>query len=603
MLLKCMNLLRIIGIFYLGFLLVMPLHAQAAWWWPFGKDKGLEYHVETTGISSNMEEWFEELRLTEATKTNLPNDYIELRQEAVSIASRMRTALEARGYYDAIINQSIHGDQEPYVLKYVIRPGNRYKISNMYTEWPGKSLKKVNTIPVKTRIGDPVDVAVIQEDSTILLKEIGRDNCLLFLNITPLLRLHGQTHEAEIVFRVDHGPSADFGKVIVDGNVDVNDKVIQRSVVWKQGECFAQDKVNTTRSNLIQNQLFASVDVTPASEPDALGQVPISITVKERVPRTITAGVNFSTDQGAGLVTGWEHRNLLGNGERFNAILTLAQQEQSLINNLRIPAFLRNDQTLALLAGIRRENTDIYTSQSLDVGATLEKKLSPRLNSGLGIAYRITQTEDLLVGNSRYGLLSFPGFLEYNSRDNDLDTRKGFFGRVALTPYTETFGDGGQFFKTQATGQTYLSSDTITYKPTLALRLTAGSIAGAEGTDVPADIRFYAGSGGSVRGYSFQSLGPRVNGVPIGGSSLLVGSSELRLRFTETVGGVFFVDAGNAYESNFPGIGDELYYGAGVGARYYSPIGPLRFDIGFPLNGKDIGQTGFQLYVSLGQSF
>ena len=161
--------------------------------------------------------------------------------------------------------------------------------------------------------------------------------------------------------------------------------------------------------------------------------------------------------------------------------------------------------------------------------------------------------------------------------------------------------------KGQVTAQTYFSSD-ITGKPTLALRGSLGSISGASATSLPANLRFYAGGGGSVRGYSYQSLSPRFNGTPIGGASLVELSTELRVRFTETLGGVVFVDGGNAYTDSVPTFGKSLYYGAGVGLRYYSPLGPLRLDVGVPLNGSNIDgsgvdETGIQFYVSLGQAF
>jgi translocation and assembly module TamA len=575
--------------------------SEASWWWPFGVD-GVEYDVKFTGISPTTKKWFKELKLDKADDSNLPQTNDEVEQQAVTLAERLQKALNAKGYYDAVIRSRVDMSKKKPVIIYTIQQGPQYRISSIRIEWPGKPLFGIRTKKLTSKVGQAVDAEIIQKDGISLMTAIGKDACLLSLNVSPLLKLHTNRHAAELVFRIAHGMRADFGDTVISGTKDVSNQVILRSVKWKKGDCFDQVQVEKTRDALVQNQLLASVSIKPDTIINAQGQVPMLIDVTERVPRTIKIGGNYSTDQGAGITFGWEHRNFFGNAEKFNTDVTLAQQQQSIDNTLRIPAFLRDDQTLVLNGGIKRENTDAYTTNSITTGAGIERKLWPTLNSGIGIAYTLSKTEDTLAGNSQYGLLSFPGFLEYDTRDNVIDSRKGIYGRFAVTPYTETFGDGGQFLKNQATFQTYFSSDSK-YKPTLALRVSGGSINGSKGNDIPSDIRFYAGGGGSVRGYSYQSLGPQLAGESIGGSSMLVGSTELRFRFTDTIGAVAFVDAGNAYSTTLPDLNEIMYYGAGVGARYYTPIGPLRIDVAVPLNGDKIGQNGYALYVSLGQSF
>lgn len=581
--------------------LLCPVNAQASWWWPFGH-KGLDYTIHISGVNTEMTEWFSSLKLDKPTETRPPEKPDELSQESVALGERLRKALSAKGYFDAVVQSTVETNHKPPVLRYTISPGKRYTVGTMAVQWPGKPLLNVPVSTLKSKRGQPVDAALIQDDALTIVKQIDAKTCLLYLDVTPVLELSAGSHKADLRFRVNHGDQARFGRSIITGTQKVKDKVILRSVSWTEGECFKRSKIESTQTSLIQNQLFSSVVVTPAQHANKAGEAPITIAVKERVPRTITAGINYGTDQGFGVTTGWEHRNFFGGAEKFNADLVLAQQEQSLNTNLRIPAFLRNDQVLALNGGIKRQNTDAYTTNSVTTGATVERRLTPKLNSGLGVAYTLTQTDDVLGSSSQYGLLSFPGFLNYDTRDNTLDARKGVLGNLTVTPYSETFGEGGRFIKTQMTGQAYFSSD-VKFKPTLALKLTVGSIMGAEGQDVPSDIRFYAGGGGSVRGYSYQALSPRVNGEPVGGSSMVVATTEARFRFTDTIGGVAFIDAGNAYEDEMPQIGQDMYYGAGVGARYYSPIGPLRVDVAVPLNGDDIGETGYGLYVSLGQAF
>ena len=136
-----------------------------------------------------------------------------------------------------------------------------------------------------------------------------------------------------------------------------------------------------------------------------------------------------------------------------------------------------------------------------------------------------------------------------------------------------------------------------------AAGLSLGSITGAGRDEIPADERFYAGGGGSIRGYAYQSVGPFRQGEPVGGGSLLEVAFEARLKFTDRLGLVAFLDGGNAYTERFPDFEETLRWGAGLGFRYFTPVGPLRLDVAFPLNRRPDIDDRFQVYVSLGQAF
>jgi translocation and assembly module TamA len=122
--------------------------------------------------------------------------------------------------------------------------------------------------------------------------------------------------------------------------------------------------------------------------------------------------------------------------------------------------------------------------------------------------------------------------------------------------------------------------------------------------DIPADERLYAGGGGSIRGYAYQSVGPLdEDDDPIGGRSVLELSAELRMKLTDRIGLVTFLDGGSAFESTFPDSSEKLQWAAGLGFRYFTAIGPLRLDVGFPLNRRTDIDDAFQIYVSIGQAF
>lgn len=580
--------------------------ARAAGLWPFGSD-GIDYQVRIEGADKEMQDWFSQLDLDEKTADHPPQTLDDLDSDGAQRSNRLRQALAAKGYYDPVVDYHLTKEADPPVIGYTIVQGPRYRIASVGVEWEGGQLRPLDSGQFPVKAGQFVDAEAINDYGSKLAAELGKDACLLSLGITPKLLLDPQQQGAALVYHIKHGPRANFGPVTLQGNKRLSDKAILLHIAWKEGECFNDAKLTKTQSALVGTQLFSVVKITPGTEVDGNGEVPIAISVHERVEHTISAGVNYATDQGFGTKLGWENRNVFGDAQKLNADATIAQQQQSLQLTERVPGFWRDDQTLVLSGGVTRENTDAYTSQDIQATALIERRLSPQWNTGLGAGILLDRSDDAIQGQQNYGLVFLPGFAEYDSRDNAQDARKGVYGHLALTPYVDTFDTDTRFVKFLATGQTYLSSDVIG-QPTLALRLSVGGIEGATAANLPANLRFYAGGGGSVRGYSYQSLSPRTNGTPVGGGSLIEMSSELRVRFSDDFGGVIFLDGGNAYSASIPDFSDPLYYGAGAGIRYYSPIGPIRLDAGFPLNGQNIdgsggSETGMQIYISLGQAF
>ncbi|MGC2785092.1 MAG: BamA/TamA family outer membrane protein, partial [Roseiarcus sp.] len=137
----------------------------------------------------------------------------------------------------------------------------------------------------------------------------------------------------------------------------------------------------------------------------------------------------------------------------------------------------------------------------------------------------------------------------------------------------------------------------------LAGRVAAGAMGGPQLDAIPANWRFYAGGGGSVRGYAYNELGPTVWwGAVVGGKSVFDASAELRVKLTDTIGVVTFFDIGNAFSSNFPNFSEPLFAAAGLGLRYYTSVGPIRLDVAFPFE-RRAGNGPVAVYVSIGQSF
>ncbi|MEM9736106.1 MAG: BamA/TamA family outer membrane protein, partial [Pseudomonadota bacterium] len=184
-----------------------------------------------------------------------------------------------------------------------------------------------------------------------------------------------------------------------------------------------------------------------------------------------------------------------------------------------------------------------------------------------------------------------------------LNPTEGARFRAEVTPFIGAFdSEFAGFLTLDTTGSAYFDlTDEGDY--VLAGRARLGTILSDDLDTVPQTRRLYSGGGGSVRGYAQRFIGPLdVNDDPTGGRSVIELGGELRARLFGDLGGVIFVEAGQVDEEIFPAFSDGIQVAAGLGIRYFSPAGPIRVDVGFPVNGRDADDF-FQLYISIGQAF
>ena len=206
------------------------------------------------------------------------------------------------------------------------------------------------------------------------------------------------------------------------------------------------------------------------------------------------------------------------------------------------------------------------------------------------------------LGRVNYTLVGVPVSANYDTTDSKLDPTRGVRLNASVAGYPTALGSTVDLVQGKARASAYYSLDPDS-RFVLAGLIGLGAMGGADLADIPANWRFYAGGGGSVRGYAYDELGPTGPfGAVIGGRSLFTASAELRVRVTDTIGIVPFFDAGNAFATSFPNFSAPLATAVGVGLRYYTAIGPIRADIAFPLD-RHPGTGPVAVYVSIGQAF
>jgi translocation and assembly module TamA len=512
------------------------------------------------------------------------------------IQTDLLKGLRAKGYYDGRVR--FRPGKDGGDGTFTVKPGTQYHISAITIE-PARYASYAGKLKIK--INGPLDAQAVLDSEQALLLAMAENHCYFTLKATHTATIDRKARTGAITFHIDVGGDASFGRTTFHGQTTIKTRYLYKLLPWKRGDCFRRDKIESLRAALLESGLFSRAEAVLPDAPGPGGAVPVRIELAERAQHTIKAGLNYYTDEGAGITLGWEHRNLLGSAEKFDIDLGLSQLKQSLDLNFTKPYFLRKGQTLGFTNSLRRQDTDAYKETALDLGANISRKFNDRISGTTGAKFTLSRIMDKTNITQNYALFSLPQSLGYDSRDNALDPHKGWLLNGTVAPYFDVLGNSNPFFKSQLTASTYLplggKRDLI-----LALRGNIGSIMGTTSVDVPATERFYSGGGGSVRGFGYQDIGPHEDGKATGGRSLAESAAELRFKLTETLGGVTFLDAGSVSDSAIPDF-SNLSVGAGVGARYYTAIGPLRFDVGVPLNNRETTGRAFQIYISIGQAF
>ncbi|MGB1087042.1 MAG: autotransporter assembly complex protein TamA [Alphaproteobacteria bacterium] len=416
-------------------------------------------------------------------------------------------------------------------------------------------------------------------------------------------------HLFHVKWCVDAGPKHLLSAVEVRGLTKVKQDYAMQLTGRDEGEKITPALRSQIAQRLSGVGLFDSVAISQVVDAKKADGITDGATVRtkviadviERPHRTVSAGLRYSTSEGAGVSLGWQHRNLLGRGERLGVEARLAQLEHTLTAKFAKPAFFNPKRTLRLGSAYAVEETDAYEVETIGASADIDQEITNHLSVTLGTALDTT-LEQLPSGDKRFSLASVRAGAVYDTRDNVLEPKKGFRIGVSGVPTFGVIDTTGQFFKAQLSGSVYIPV-TFGGAHIVALRAVAGSIIGGSRVDIPTDRLLFAGGGGSVRGFAYQSVGPKdAQGDPAGGRSLLEGSVELRMQITEKIGLVLFTDAGLVGPGRLPQTDDRLEIGVGFGGRYNTPAGPLRLDLGFPVS-RRAGDDPVQIYISIGQAF
>lgn len=496
----------------------------------------------------------------------------------------------------------------PLVLTYNIDTGAPYLISSvdLVIVRPDETIERPATdeelVRTRLQIGQRATAQPI-----ILAEQYGVD--VLKDQGYPLVKATKRTVMADtarktisIKYAFETGPAANFGAVTVNGAEQVDKDFIAGYRSWDPGEQYSPEEVRTTRRDLAQTNLFDSVIVKVAGPVGENGEIPVEINVVERKMRSIGGGLDFSTAEGPGGNAFWEHRNLFGAGERLRLGMDVSSLEQGVSAEFKKPQFLERKQSFVADAHAKNNDTDAYKGSTIDSFVGIERPLGENWSASLGVTAEYSDLTGSDSPNEEFYLAGLRGILRHDNTDNPLDPTKGTRFEINVSPYMGLTDQDTGFTSVSLAGSQYLSVDKDG-DYVFAARARTGTIIGEERGSLPSNKRYYSGGGGSIRGYEYQKVGPLDDDHdPLGGRSVLEVGFEFRARVTESFGIVPFVEGGNVYARSEP-EDISLLWAAGLGFRYYTAVGPLRFDVAVPLDKRDNVDDDFQLYISLGQAF
>lgn len=523
--------------------------------------------------------------------------------------------LRTDGYYGGKVDVTIE------------RPPGSDKIAVTINATPGERFKynEVNVTGLETtggdaprfreafdiHVGDPVDADDLKLAQTALATEMVENGYPFSAVGKESVVVDHSNASGQLDQPVEPGGKRNFGAIVSEGTKPFGANHMETIARFDTGDLYKASMVEDLRRALIATGLASSVQVKPvqAENPE---QVNIEVAMTPAPPRTISGQLGYGTGEGFRAEIGWEHRNLFPPEGALLLRGVAGTREQLGSIRFRRNNFMQRDRVLTIQALASHLNRDAYDARTVSVSGTLERQsnLIFQKEWTWSIGAELVATDersfiDTLGTELRrtYMFAAIPGTLYYDSTDDWLDPTNGFRAGIRLSPEYSFKPQQFAYIRAQLDGSYYYPvNDNIV----IAGRARYATMVGSDIGDIAPSRRYYAGGGGSVRGYGYQSIGQTdIDGKPLGGKGLAELSLEARIRLRGILGGnlgvVPFIDAGNVYRNPYPDL-SGFQFGAGIGVRYYSLFGPVRVDLATPIN-RRLGDPWVAVYVSLGQAF
>jgi len=538
--------------------------------------------------------------------------------------------LRIYGYYDALVTQTVGN---PHVaggaagetsadaaVRFYIAPGERYRfgaidLGNLSLTGPDYPRLR-GAFPILT--GDPLDNDRIVSARNKLDTDLG-ENGYAFAKVgDPDLLVDHKRAEGDLTIPTEPGGKYHFGHVVSQNPRFLSSHHLEDIARFERGDLYKRTDQEDLKRAILATGLVSSVtvtprEVTPPPAPGQTGEVALDVGMVPGPLRTIAGLIGYDTADGVRLEASWEHRNFFPPEGMLRVRGIAGTKEQLIGTTVRWNNFHGRDQVLTLDLYGNTVRRDAYTARTVAFAGTFEKLTTLLFQKpwvwSVGLEVLATQEKESAVAGqfvprNTYYVAALPLRGAFDRSDDLLDPTKGWRAALRVSPEIskQLGGPKVTYARIQFDGSAYYP---VNDRLVIAGRTRVGSIPGTALENIAPSRRFYAGGGGSVRGYGYQQIGPRdTANAPSGGRSLVEFSLEARVG-TGIFGGALqvvpFIDAGSVSASTTPTFKD-MRYGVGLGVRYKTGFGPIRLDVGTPLNPRP-GDSRISVSVALGQAF
>ncbi|WCM25301.1 BamA/TamA family outer membrane protein [Sphingomonas sp. QA11] len=539
-----------------------------------------------------------------------PANAAQLDRRAREDSTLLVGLLRAEGYYDARVSTRVEQNGGRALVVLDAEPGLIYKFEGVTLAGVAAAGDKEKGLrdAFGLKAQDTVNADRVVAGEASLRTRIGEQG-FPFADVgEPEIVVDHATHTATLSMTIQPGGEKRFGTVTTAADNKVfNAKHILEIARFRPGEPYNAASLDDLRRALIQTSLVSTVEIKPvqSADPDV---VDINVALAPAPPRTIAGEIGYGTGEGARAEVSWTNRNLFPPEGALTLRGVLGTKEQLASVVFRRNNFEGRDRVLTGQIVASNLTRDAYQARTFSVSGSLERQTNiffqKKWTWSLGAELAASDERDVILSTGAprrrtFFIGALPTTLSYDGSDDLLNPTKGFRLSGRLSPEISLEGSAFGYARMQVDASAYQS---VTPSVVMAGRIRLGTIAGAPRDAIAPSRRFYAGGGASVRGYSYQSIGPRdPNNDPIGGRSLTEFSIEARVKAFGNFGVVPFLDGGNIYTTPLPKF-TQFRFGTGIGLRYYSSFGPIRIDVGTPIN-RQPGDSRVAVYVSLGQAF
>ena len=569
------------------------------------------------GGSEGLTEAVQEASQLRSLQAQGQTDPQDLLAAARADYARILAAMYAKGHYSVVIHIRIDGREAAAIpaleaptaistIRVEVDPGPPFRFGRAQIA----PLAPGTELPAAFRSGAPAESGAVASAVDVAIKawrETGHAKA--FVATEDVVADHA-ARQIDADIGIGPGPRLRFGRLEIVGEERMREARVRKIAGLPEGEAFSETDLRRAETRLRRTGIFASVALTEDEKitaPDLLG---ITATVVEQKPRRYSFGVEIASLDGVSLSASWLHRNLNGGGERLGVaaeVTNIGSGESGIDYGLEItldrPATFSPDTTAGLVLGFSHEDEIDYALDSVTFGFKVSHIFSETLTARAGLTYDYLDGRDP-GGAFTFRNLSLPLGVTWDQRDVANSPTKGFYLDAEAKPFAG-FGTTGSGLRATLDGRAYRSLG----EPgrfVIAARVQAGAVFGSDLLETPRDDLFFSGGGGTVRGQPYRSLGLAITRgfgpqFLIGGRYFLAGSLEARAKVSDRIGVVGFVDWGSIGLDSFTGGFAQSHAGAGLGLRYDTGLGPIRFDVAAPISGTT--GDGVQFYVGLGQSF